>query len=505
MFISIKSTWIAVCLFSGIFLLSCKDNKDRWFPIANDCAMVAKVDPVNLSKKIVLDKLGDFNIADFFDFSPKDTSVKKGELSTIIDDPSGVGIDLLDDIYIFKKDKLVGFIASLKDEGDFSDHLQKSLKKEILSYQEYRYTKVDSFIISWNREHCIFLIKEDLSSINNTDLENILKLKREESIFQQNNFLQAEDESSDIFLWFSIPKLLQDHPLSSLTDGILNKDYSSAYISFDDGKIIVKAKDFLSPVTAQLLANPRSEINPHFNSIKSGNSIAMAAIHLDMKKGLEFVQSYSSKKHFEKAGLSERDLDETFTGELLINFSDLTELKKVYSSYTYDEDFNKIEVSDTIKIIQPIYSVFIGVLDSVKSEKILNGLYSKRLIDKQVDHYTFTLSDFPVNFYNTKEGVIISNQNNPQEKETSLETEIDKDLFSHSFMVYGNPSKFFPLIKEQHRTNIPLDEVQKAIVKISKGENNSYILNSEIYLNNTDKNSLLTLIDLFKTKQQSAL
>lgn len=502
-----RNTWIAACLFSGIFLLSCKDKKDRWYPIADDCAMVAKVNLASLSKKIVMDKIGDFSLDDLFDFSPEDTSAKKTELSTILDDPSSVGIDMLDDLYIFKNHTVIGFVVSLSDESDFSDHLKGTLKKEIITYQEYNYAKIDSFFISWNKDHCIFIIKEDLSSPTRADLENILKIKKEGSVFHQSDFLQGQGESADVFLWFSVPKLLEDQPVSAqLTEGILNKNYSSAYVNFDDGKIAIKAKDFLSPATSQLLATPKSsELNPNLSYIESNNSIALAAIHLNMIKGLDFIQSYANQKHFEKAGLTIKDLEGTFTGEMLINFSDLIELKKIYTGYSFDEDFNKVEVSDTIKVLDPMYTIFVGVLDSNRSAKILDGLYSKNLITKNGSTYTFTLSDFPINFYNTEKGIIISNQKSSTEKAAGFESEFAKELSSHPFIVQGNPSRFFPLIKEKHKATIPLDQVQKATVKISKGEDNSCVLDSEIFLNNPDKNSLLTLIDFFKTKHKSSL
>lgn len=500
-----KRTWALFVFLSGFFLVSCNNNKDVWYPVPDNSSVVIAVDPVSISQKIVWDKLGDFDLFDLFKSAEEDSAQKTNELSSILSNPGKAGIDLLEKFYFCRKDGIVAAFASLEDEDDFSYYLQETLKKNILSYQQYKFTHIDSLVVAWNKDHCVFLLKEDLSSVNQKELGAILDLKKENTVFADPDFIKAISEASDLTAWFNSSMLLKEQPVGlSLTEAFLTKSYSTAYLNFEEDKIELKVRDLFSKELSQLL---KSDSSPDLIlPMGASDYISLGAISIDIPKAMELIQGDSIEKKLQKVNLTKQGLSESLNGQFIISFSDFKEKKTIYRSYAYDENFNMVDITDTITTSYPAFSAFIGTTDQQKAKAILTALSSAGIISEKDGHYNSVFTQVSINLFHLKDGILISNES-PMPLDTATKNASSiQQLTAHPLVVYLNATKLAQTIKSTNKpTFTHLSFIEKASTKVVLNEDKTLMLVTEIELKKTGKNSLLSLMDMLKQSNPSTL
>src|SRR5690606_27088730 len=153
--------------------------------------------------------------------------------------------DMLENLYLFKKRDQLGVIASLESEDEISTFI-KELGKRPEAVLEYQYVFLDSMLVAWNRAICVLIIKEDLSKATIGDLESIIKLEKEGTVFSNPDFKKSSSQESDILVWFNLPNLIREYPMHLQIAEALMNTTSTVLINFEDGKIRLELMDLLN-------------------------------------------------------------------------------------------------------------------------------------------------------------------------------------------------------------------------------------------------------------------
>lgn len=483
-----KRIYLIASIFIGSYLSSCSDTKDKWHPIPAKSSVVIEVNVKTLTKKIVLDKWEEFNFTDLFDSFNKDTTKEKSSLDKILKSPGDAGIDLSKNIYLFKSDSLVGVCASIEDESEFQESISPyySNKNQINSYH---FASIDSVFIAWNAKRVVFLFKNQ-AIINKKEIKEILELEKKNSIFTNAKFTQSLSPSDDISIWMNSTTILPND--SFFPKEILNS-YSCAYLNFNAGKINFSVQDFLKPSYHDLFKENTEDNKKGFAITRSPTFISKGTLHVNPEKFMHLLKIDTNTT----LNISKENIFESFTGKIQYTLSSINYSEKTFTSYSFDEDFNKIETTKTFKQLSPDFSLWIETKDSIKSKKLLSKIAHLGLINIQDDFYSFDLTNIPCYIFNRGNGIFIINKNSiPQNLNdgevypSPISMEFNFDKLSHD-LPYDNPYKNFIKYFKSGTLRLDIDSSQNSTLK------------GEIELSNSQKNSLLTLLKIIKERNKN--
>jgi hypothetical protein len=475
------------------FITSCTGPTEKWHPIPLQSSLVIEINSNSLTKKILLDKWEDFNFTDLFDLTKKDGVEEKNILIKILKSPGDAGIDLSENIYLFKSDSVLGVCLSLDDYDKFQNIISQPSVTDVV-INKYHIVNIDSFTIVWNKKRSMLLYKQH-SLISNKDLNTILALDKTNSIFSNNQFTSSLSPSDDISVWLNNPSLFFDN--SYIPKEIFN-DHSCAYINFDKGKINLTAMQIFTPLYQNLfVVEPANNFNSKF-SLTDSSYLSSGIIRVNLTKLLDLV-NLPNDSTFKSLHLTRSDLTNNFTGNIAYNLSDLAYQEKKFTTYSYDDDFNKIEKTKTIQQLNPNFRIWMETKDSLRVKNLLDNLVKLDIINDKQTSYSFDLTARPFYIFNKKNNLILS------DKDFSYPNKSFKQLadsnYTSCYLTFNFNKLSRSLSKDNQYKNLTAQFINGSVF-LDKGRNKDIQLHGEIVLKDKENNSLLTLLKTIKEQEK---
>jgi len=182
--------------------------------VPKDTPGVIILDTKSFIKKGELDEISDTKVFKLFIKLLKEENKKLAKyLGKIVDDPKLTGIDFRSDVVAFPyidntdiEDSAFVLAFGIRDENDFKDFTDEIID---LSNTDLKLEEEDNYsfyainrdvILGWDDSKALFIGGSgDLEDI----LENLLELKRSESIVSNKDFKKFSRKKGDLSLWFS--------------------------------------------------------------------------------------------------------------------------------------------------------------------------------------------------------------------------------------------------------------------------------------------------------------
>ncbi len=213
--------------------------------------------------------------------------------------------------------------------------------------------------------------------------------------------------------------------------------------------------------------------------------------------------------------LDEEAIGELMTGNMLFVLNDFEEKEVSYTTYEYDEDYKKKELTKTKKEVVPDFMIMIGS----KKEKLLNKVVrlgiKHKLVGNKEGYYKINApkKEIPFDLYTVVKDDILFFTSSEEKISNIVNNRFVKNLGKHQKLIKNNSAVFYingeKLIskvpaselskKERRYFNSIKDNFRDAYFKSSKMKGNK--IQSEIKINtsNTEGNSLKTFFNLIET------
>ncbi len=281
----------------------------------------------------------------------------------------------------------------------------------------------------------------------------------------------------------------------------------------------------------------RKGIHPEFmKHINGKNTLAAYSFNINIPVFVQNLEQYIKENYKElpldynstinsglkSSGLSfdANDLKSTFSGEFLLTFNGISEIKKEYIDYSYDEDYNETQVKKTKKEPVPNMTLLMGIGNPNHINEILDLLISKNFLEKKKGFYEFVIpgnTGIRTILKKTDHYLVISNSAEMLESSKLLKkgyskkyqnAQLNKDIASnHSFM-FANLDKIMGLVISQSKDMSSKDlksmqQIQKTFSLLEyygfKTENSGSTTYMKAFTKGLKSNSALDILNLFDT------
>lgn len=367
-----------------IILNSCSKTNNEGKMIPGNALMVMHVNTKSLKSKLSWDEIKQTS---WYKELYNDTALKAWT-KKLMDDPSGTGIDLDEALVVFMQ-KAAGTNGQIVFEGDVKDAkafeaFNKNFNVTASAIKDGDIsilTLKEETIVGWNNEKFAYVINmPDLpSKINypadsvnmNTQLrnadqnllqvcKNLFALKTDSSMAKNEKFSSLLKQEGDIHVWQNTEEIIKSSPQMGMLsmmklDAFLKGNISTITASFENGKIDVKQKYYVSPELTDLLKKyGGGKINTDMiKSIPSKNINGLLALNFK-PEGLKEIVKLTGLDGFLNMGLSQAgitldDFIKANKGDVLFAVTDFAMRKDSFNfknqgsedledtSYTYNK------------------------------------------------------------------------------------------------------------------------------------------------------------------------
>lgn len=327
---------IVVLLFTslaGICVFSQTNRVLNYIPA--DAKMIMKINPASLREKIKWEDLLQYKMfEDFMQQTPE-------EGKDFLNNPAHTGIDLSQGFFLVaSEDKInqkteASFYGVLKDEAQFAAMIKKlNPEKKIAKIRNGNLVIDKNTAFAWNHE--IFVVTENKSEQDtvNGKSKAEAELKRTEQLTEKcksilskrttalNNqqFLSLLHEQGDMLLWINNTVQSQRSKNSKIPEafGMLNKslmrkgNYVSGVINFENGKIVVKMKQYVSESTDSFYKKyPLKNVNTELlRKLPNGHPIFLCSFSFSPKMMIDLYAKAGADKIIDSASNHKIKVDE---------------------------------------------------------------------------------------------------------------------------------------------------------------------------------------------------
>ena len=352
---------LSIGVFS-LILASCSNKAPKESKlIPKEAAYVISIDPGALKNKL---QNGGISIDSIWAKGFEKDSTSKEDQQKIADLRNAAGINWNEKIHFFnflqkenKKGNVMNLLFSLSDSAAFKKYmagLQWEGKKSIEKNKEFDYLNLSNDnILAWNDEHAIVMFYENkivpyYDSVNmrfvipekkdnkKQMLEEISRLfsqNKSESMASVKEFGQLFSEKSEGYLFASSGSTL--NALSGMPlqlpklEELLSNNYTTATLSFEEGKIMAKSVTHTNPLLSSILkkyAGPtvNTSLIDQYPS-QNINAIVLASFNPQIFGGLlkELEVESLLNQFLAKSGISSAEMYGAIKGDIAVVISDL--------------------------------------------------------------------------------------------------------------------------------------------------------------------------------------
>lgn len=513
-----------VCIATIVVSCSSSVPKQAEF-IPKDAFMVADFNTGRLAEKC---KKGNINWDSLFSSMLKNADpVKSDEMKKQMTKMSEAGIDFEDHFFVYVKmagsmmsgqNVTTGIVAGMKDASKFETYIKS--QQDITPVQQkddYSYTVLkNELAIGWNKQVAILVYStppeaRDASQVAPNDgktslaaLDQMMHLKKEESVAGIDDFKTLMKEKADILYWTNSEGVISSIPFVGMTKmaDLFKGTHSAGTLNFEDGKAVATVKAYMGKDLADILKKyPSTAADMNMVTQYPSPVNGYISFSFNPKVLLDIIKyagvESTANQFLADTGITLDDIAKAFTGDVAFIMSDFSmkqntmdiggekinytspELHYIFNAKIADvAAYNKIAAALAAK----------GIMDQVNGQYIPKGLRgSGWLINGK--SLLMGNSDSMVQQYVAGKG------------NASLPKDISSDANSKPFSMYVDINKFMQ--------QAPVDSSSMEIMTLAKStfkdfrstadkmEGNSVTSHMELYTMNDKENSLVTLIHYF--------
>lgn len=340
-----------------VLLFACKGGADKSaVAVPNDASLVFHINAPSLSKKLPWEEIRKSGWFKEAYAEATDTLAKK-----MLDNPENSGINVEGDLVFFMKKVGQGgymvFEGLLKDPAAF-EKFNKEMNKDAAVTKDGEYSVIrlndKKTVLAWTPTKFVYVIDaafmgskggspfgtgNSFQEPQNLSADSLLifgkelfNLPSDKSMYKDDRFASIMKETGDLHVWINNEKTYSDLAggmLDMLKMNILfDKNATGMVVSFDDGKISVKSKQFFNEDVLKLFKKyPSKEVSADlFNRIPSQNVLAAFAMNYPPEGLKEFLKLIGvdglANSQLQKMGYSIDEFVKANKGDIVIAVSD---------------------------------------------------------------------------------------------------------------------------------------------------------------------------------------
>ncbi|MEP7110278.1 MAG: DUF4836 family protein [Ferruginibacter sp.] len=388
---------------AAIIFASCTKTNTQGKLIPKEAAVVILLDGKSLSSKLPWEEIKQNPL--FLEMS-KDSSLP-ASMKRILENPANAGIDTQADCMFFAlRDSIggyIGFEGKVKDESIFKTFNQQMTQNGAASEKDgVQYISKFPVCVGWSKEKFVYIVDApqmsqmdelsrrmmrdsiNISSVSGRDIgaacKAVFDLKENNSLGKNEKFTGLMKETGDIHFWMNTEELSKGgSALKALSmvnlDKFFKGNITTATMSFDNGKMVVKAKSYAGEEILSLYKKySGGKINEDLIRRMPGKDV-VAIMALNFKPGAirELIKMTGLdgliNLGVEKLGFSMDDFIKANKGDILFGLSDLV-IKPDTASFKFKDQEENMSISQKPNF-NFIFSASIG--DKESFNKLLNA------------------------------------------------------------------------------------------------------------------------------------
>lgn len=353
----------------AIMFASCgtKGGESSGLMVPEDASMVIHINTPSLSSKLSWDEIKQTTwfkeiLADKNEEDPDDSLAKE-----YLKDPASTGIDTKSDILFYMKKHGEGsyiiVAGSVADDDAFEKFLTAQSKSKGLKVKEskgFNYLESKDGAMVWNKSHFAFCDNGEMPNPamlmkrgdRNSDSEYreafpadslrifaiaALTLKDGDNLDKDPRFASLIKDGKDMHVWLNMANFYSGMnkavPMME-SNAIFKDNLMAASLNFENGKIVASAKQYYSESMTKLLSKYKSKpiTADVINRIPADNVIGLIAFNFSPEGIKELFRMTNmdamGDMFLGQLGLNTDDLIKATNGEVLISFSDPTQVQK---------------------------------------------------------------------------------------------------------------------------------------------------------------------------------
>lgn len=339
----------------------------------------------------------------------------KEKFDAAMEDPTVMGINFLEDIYMFVKPQkddddplYTGVSMRLSDAAKYEAFL-KDLPEigEIKQGDGYQYFKPDPMVVmAWNDEMSLWLITGTYDAREKTEdfVKELMAQKAEESFATNERFgdFMAQEKDFGVFYNWSLLKSAMPRYMRRNMDEqneiIFKENYSMFTVNFESDKIAVQMENLFSKeFQAKFDVMKGNGVPADYNNFLTDNNklIGFGSAAFNVESFFKIAENDDDLSEVldemsRELGVERDDLKTIFTGDMAYSFMDMEEMEITVDLGQYGLDVEGMEVEPYTQTIPvPKTMTIIGINDS----KTLEGIFEKMGMN-QKDGYWEQFSNY---------------------------------------------------------------------------------------------------------------
>ncbi len=451
----------------------------------------------------------------------------------------GLGISMTSDILLFtcfgpaEKQLYGALVIKLDDEQTLLRFFRKELPKlldtaffkpaALTETKTYKMVSVstgpfadDQIFMGFNQEVIVLLKAEShgwTSDRAAKELDRIFNEPKENSIAAVENFRKSERRPADITVWFNYNHRQFHHLMNQKKDTASRPGYVNAWLDFNKGAVDLTVFTIPSNASRVPVFRKSHAENDFLKLIAADKFMGLLHADIDFQNLLNNLNTIGNEKYVERMagqwGLTSQDIASSFDGKVDLALNGFVHYKKKYIDYTYDADFNKIEIEKYRDERMPGFLLKLGMNGSTALLSLFPKLSGNKRIAACQNGYRLN-SDIPVYFYPVGNNLYMSSSDKlpkDQAEQAVHNPEIQSLADNHSSSVFCDLKSLHEAMQKEFPSN---DQQEKKVwdrfksVSFTADEvpGTRTELGFSLKFSEAKTNALVQLINLFQEMQK---
>ncbi len=488
-------------------------------------------------------------------FSKSDAAKFEGFISSIIpQDQKNKLIKLKNSYeYFFDDDMLIGWNKDLVVFIDYSIPYRYDYK----SYNETNKTE-EEYYESYEERLAAEKLKKEAAKTRKIEglLNNFFIIKPEHSLSKNSNYSKTKLEKGEVTFFMNAlgnnaslyTNMFGARSMNSQNNNFLSlfKDnFSFGSLNFNEGEIVAKMKQHVGPKYLKDIKKMNSKkFNKSMYKYIDGNDLlGIAGFATRPKYAYNmyrdvYTSVFSSISPDEEwigtavdiafTFFDEEELFNLVQGDFIFAVTDIKKFDMEYTTYDYDEDFNRVEKTETRQETLPEFVSIASIGNEELRAKIIKLMQQTDVISKKGHYYELQepkskyseRAAKPLNvFYMIKNDLLIvsndenlmkSNNGNGLSKSNQINGDALKLMKSNNMFAYWTPKTTYDKAPSEFADELkPLKDIVDTYKSVQftgvKNKGNIFTSTATINMEQSNKNSLMLSLDMIETMLKTAM